>query len=137
MLAASKPAGPLEVTDDPCQVILSATGLVARTAAESEEAAEARRRSGRAKHDAVAAVVHSTARGQILVVTSRGRAFKTDVLPLPVLPEHAGTVSLGGGMAASELVPLGEGRDGSSASRRWASRPRARRASRWARGTAW
>lgn len=109
VLAASKPAGPLEVADDPCQVILSATGLVARTAAESEEATEARRRSGRAKHDAVAALVHSTARGQILVVTSRGRAFKTDVLPLPVLPEHAGTVSLGGGMAASELVPLEKG----------------------------
>jgi DNA gyrase subunit A len=34
VLAASKPAGPLEVADDPCQVILSATGVVARTAAE-------------------------------------------------------------------------------------------------------
>ncbi|HVV20911.1 MAG TPA: DNA gyrase C-terminal beta-propeller domain-containing protein, partial [Pseudonocardiaceae bacterium] len=109
VLAASKPAGPLEVADDPCQVILSATGLVARTAAESEESSEARRRNGRARHDAVAAVVHSTARGQILLVTSHGRAFKTDVLPLPVLPEQAGTVSLSGGMAASELVPLAAG----------------------------
>jgi DNA gyrase subunit A len=109
VLAASKPAGPLEVADDPCQVILSATGLVARTAAESEEATEARRRSGRSRHDAVAAVVHTTARGQILLVTSRGRAFKTEVLPLPVLPEAAGTVSLRGGMAASELVPLEKG----------------------------
>jgi DNA gyrase subunit A len=54
-------------------------------------------------------VVHSTARGQILLVTNRGRAFKTDVLPLPVLPEQAGTVSLSGGMAASELVPLEKG----------------------------
>ncbi|TCO50910.1 DNA gyrase/topoisomerase IV subunit A [Actinocrispum wychmicini] len=109
VLAASKPAGPLEVADDPCQVILSATGLVARTAAESEESTEARRRNGRAKHDAVAAVVHSTARGQILLVTSQGRAFKTDVLPLPVLPVQTGTVSLGGGMAARELVPLEKG----------------------------
>jgi DNA gyrase subunit A len=109
VLAASKPAGPLEVADDPCQVILSATGLVARTAAESEEATEARKRSGRAKHDTVAAVVHTTARGQVLLVTSRGRAFKTDVLPLPVLPEAAGTVSLRGGMAASELIPLEKG----------------------------
>ncbi|MEU0796317.1 DNA topoisomerase IV subunit A [Amycolatopsis sp. NPDC005961] len=109
VLAASKPSGPLEVTDDPCQVILSATGLVARTAAESEESTETRRRNGRVKHDAVAAVVHTTARGQILLVTSRGRAFKTDVLPLPVLPEQAGTVSLRGGMAARELVPLDKG----------------------------
>ncbi|WP_410624642.1 DNA gyrase subunit A [Amycolatopsis sp. cmx-8-4] len=109
VLAASKPSGPLEVEDDPCQVILSATGLVARTAAESEESTETRRRNGRVKHDAVAAVVHTTARGQVLLVTSRGRAFKTDVLPLPVLPEQAGTVSLRGGMAARELVPLEKG----------------------------
>ncbi|KOX14471.1 hypothetical protein ADK67_42585 [Saccharothrix sp. NRRL B-16348] len=109
VLAASKPAGPLEVADDPCQVILSATGLVARTAAESEESSEARRRNGRIKHDAVAATVHTTARGQVLVVTNRGRAFKTDVLPLPVLPEQSGTVSLSGGMAASELVELEAG----------------------------
>src|SRR6201991_3010116 len=40
VLAASAPAGPLEVADDPCQIILSATGLIARTAAESEEATE-------------------------------------------------------------------------------------------------
>jgi DNA gyrase subunit A len=106
VLAASKPAGPLEVADDPCQVILSATGIVARTAAESEEVSEGRRRSGRAKHDAVAAMVHSTARGQILLITSHGRAVKTDVLPLPVLPEQSGTVSLSGGMAARELVSL-------------------------------
>ena len=65
VLAASKPAGPLEVADDPCQVILSSTGLVARTAAESEEAVEGRRRSGRARHDAIAAMVHTTARGQV------------------------------------------------------------------------
>ena len=109
VLEASRPAGPREVADDPCQVILSATGLVARTAAESEEAPEGRRRNGRARHDTVAAVVHSTARGQVLLVSSRGRAFKTDVLPLPVLPETAGTVSLRGGMAARELVPLEQG----------------------------
>jgi DNA gyrase subunit A len=109
VLAASVPAGPLEVADDPCQVILSATGLIARTAAESEEATEARRRSGRVKHDVVRAVVHSTARGRVLLVTNLGRAFKTDVLPLPVLPEQSGTVSVRGGMSASELVPLQPG----------------------------
>ncbi|MGX7829458.1 DNA gyrase subunit A [Actinokineospora sp. 24-640] len=106
VLAASKPAGPLEVADDPCQVLLSATGLIARTAAESEESSEARRRNGRVKHDAVSASVHTTARGQVLLVSSRGRAFKVDVLPLPVLPEQSGTVSLSGGMSAGELVPL-------------------------------
>jgi DNA gyrase subunit A len=109
VLAASAPAGPLEVADDPCQVVLSATGLIARTAAESEEATGARRRSGRVKHDAVRAVVHCTARGRVLLVTSTGRAFKIDVLPLPVLPEQSGTVSVRGGMSVSELVPLAKG----------------------------
>jgi len=109
VLTVFRPAGPLEVTDDPCQVILSATGLVARTAAESEEVSKGRRRSGRVGHDAVSALVHTTARGQILLITSRGHAFKTDVLPLPVLPEQAGTVSLRGGMATRELAPLGKG----------------------------
>jgi DNA gyrase subunit A len=105
VLAASVPAGPLEVADDPCQVLLSSTGLLARTAAESEEVTETgRRRSGRSKHDVVAAVVHSTARGQVLLVTSLGRAFKTDVLTLPTLPEQAGIVSLRGGVAAREIV---------------------------------
>ncbi|MET8067277.1 DNA gyrase C-terminal beta-propeller domain-containing protein, partial [Micromonospora sp. NPDC005313] len=74
-----------------------------------EEAAEARRRSGRVKHDAVRAIVHSTARGRVLLVTSAGRAFKIDVLPLPVLPEQSGTVSLRGGMSAAELAPLEPG----------------------------
>ncbi|RKR86234.1 DNA gyrase subunit A [Micromonospora pisi] len=109
VLAASAPAGPLEVADDPCQVILSATGLVARTAAESEEASEGRRRNGRTKHDAIRAVVRTTARGQVLLITSAGRAFKTDVLPLPVLPEQAGTVSVSGGMSVAELVALHPG----------------------------
>lgn len=109
VLAASVPAGPLEVADDPCQVILSSTGLVARTAAESEEAVEGHRRHGRVRHDAVRAIAHSTARGKVLLVTSGGRAFKVDVLPLPVLPEQSGTVSLRGGMSAAELVPLAPG----------------------------
>lgn len=109
ILEASKPAGPLEVADDPCQVILSATGLLARTAADSEESAEGRKPSGRSKHDTVTAVVDTTARGQVLVVTNRGRVFRTDVLSLPVLPARSGPVRLPGGVSARELVPVGPG----------------------------
>ncbi|MEV6494266.1 DNA gyrase C-terminal beta-propeller domain-containing protein, partial [Actinoplanes sp. NPDC051633] len=47
--------------------------------------------------------------GRVLLVTSRGRAFKVDVLPLPVLPEQSGTVSIRGGMSVSELIPLEKG----------------------------
>ncbi|MDG4766364.1 DNA topoisomerase 4 subunit A [Solwaraspora sp. WMMD406] len=109
VLAASAPAGPLEVADDPCQVILSATGLVARTVAQSEESIDGARRPGRTRHDAIRAVVPATARGQVLLVTNAGRAIRTEVLPLPVLPDRPGTVSLSGGMAAAELVALRAG----------------------------
>ena len=109
ILEESKPAGPLEITDDPCQVILSATGLLARTAADTEDATAVRRRNGRTKHDGIVAVVDTTARGQVLLVTNKGRAFKTDVLPLPALPQQAGTTSLRGGVAAKEMVPLTAG----------------------------
>ncbi|MGV8845831.1 DNA gyrase/topoisomerase IV subunit A [Tessaracoccus sp.] len=109
ILEASKPSGPLLVTDDPCHVLLSSLGLLARTAAASEESTEVRKRNGRVKHDAISAVAVSTARGQVLAVTNRGRAFKMDVLPLPVLPEQAGTVSVRGGIPARELLPLAAG----------------------------
>lgn len=111
VLAASAPVGPAEVADDPCSVVLSVTGLVARTAAESEEVgdAKARRRTGRGKHDAIVDVVASTARGQVLLVTNRGRAFKTDVLTLPVLPDAPGGVSVRGGVSSRELLPLESG----------------------------
>ena len=109
VLAASRPAGPLEVADEPCQVLLSATGLMARTAVASEEAEEKRAINGRVKHDAVLSAVDATSRGQVLVVTSRGRAFKTDVLGLPVLPNRTGTVSLSGTMPVTEVVPLQPG----------------------------
>ena len=105
LAAASVTAAPLEVKDDPCQVLLSSTGLVMRTAAESEETPEGgRRRSVRVKHDTMASVVHTTARGQFLVLTSGGRAFRAEVLPVPALPPGAGSVTLRGGMPASELV---------------------------------
>ena len=68
-----------------------------------------RARRGRTKHDQILAAVPSTARGQVLVVTNTGRAFKTDVIGLPSLPNRAGTVSLAGTMPAKEIIPLTPG----------------------------
>jgi DNA gyrase subunit A len=99
----------LEVADDPCQVLVSTTGLVARTAAATEEASQMRARRGRTKHDAIVSEAVSTARGQVLFVTNTGRAFKTNVLDLPSLPNRAGTVSLSGMMPAKEVVALTPG----------------------------
>lgn len=109
VLAATAAAAPVEISDDPCQVLLSTSGLLARTPAQTEEAADGRRKSGRTRHDTFISVVEATARGQVLAMTNRGRAFKVDVLSVPSLPESPGSVSLRGGVAATEVLPLTSG----------------------------
>jgi DNA gyrase subunit A len=109
LAAAAAEAAPLEVSDDPTTVMLSAIGLLARTSAATEESTEARAKRGRAKHDALAALIPSSARSKILVITNKGRAFKVDVLALPAIPDASGTVSLRGGMPAREIASLAAG----------------------------
>jgi DNA gyrase subunit A len=99
---ASTTAAPLEVTDDPCWVLLSSTGLLARTI-DAEPLPEA---GGRAKHDVLMSSVRSTARGEIAVVTSAGRMIRLGVLDLPTLPSTASAPHLSGGAPVSEFVAL-------------------------------
>jgi len=102
--SAGTPAAavPLEVTDDPCLVLLSATGLLARTTSADPLPTG----PDRARHDAVASVVATTARGEIGVVTSHGRMLRLPVLELPALPPTAGPPSLAGGAPVSEFLTL-------------------------------
>ena len=72
----------LEVSDDPCWVLLSSTGLLARTMTDDPIPAE----GARARHDVVVSAVRGTARGTVGVVTSAGRMLRLDVLDLPALP---------------------------------------------------
>ncbi len=97
-----KTAMPLEVADDPCYVLLSSSGLLARTA-NDEPLGEGGRR---AKHDAVVSLTTATARGQIGVVTSQGRVHRLDVLDLPVVPGTANAPHLRGGAPLSEFLGL-------------------------------
>ena len=114
--ASSVTAVPLEVTDDPCVVLMSATGLVARVTV-SDPGIYAERTlvppSGeltRAPHDVLAAAVRTTARGTIGVVTSAGRLVKVDVLELPALVVGgSGATSLAGGTAVGEFAALEPG----------------------------
>jgi DNA gyrase subunit A len=120
-LAAGAAAVPLEVTDDPCVVLLSATGLMARvtvsTSGEDGEPDIYSERSlvppvgdlARSPHDVIAAAVRITARGTIGVVTSSGRLVKVNVLELPALPPGAGAVSLAGGTSVTEFAVLERG----------------------------
>ena len=122
--AATVAAVPLEVADDPCVVLMSASGLVARVAidAGAAEAPGTSAASGapdggaervllppppdasRAAHDVVVSAVRATARGTVGLVTSAGRLVKLNVLELPALPPGAGPVSLAGGTPVSEFA---------------------------------
>jgi DNA gyrase subunit A len=108
-------AVPLEVTDDPCVVLMSATGLVARVAVGDADIYAERTLvppAGdltRAAQDVLVAAVRTTARGTIGVVTSAGRLVKVNVLELPGLPPSAGAASLAGGTAVGEFAALEPG----------------------------
>jgi DNA gyrase subunit A len=95
-------AVPLEVTDDPCFVLLSGTGLLARTTS-SEPLPSS---PDRARHDAIASIVTSTARGEVGAITSHGRMLRMSVLELPALPPTAGAPSLAGSAPVSEFLDL-------------------------------
>jgi DNA gyrase subunit A len=118
---AGAAAVPLEVADDPCVVLMSATGLVARVAVGDAGAAGTPGiypertlvpvvgELTRAAHDVIVSAVLATARGTIGVVTSAGRLIKVNVLELPGLPPGAGAASLAGGTPAGEFAVLERG----------------------------
>ncbi|MEU3567260.1 DNA topoisomerase IV subunit A [Kitasatospora sp. NPDC036755] len=95
---------PLEVADDPCRVLLSSTGLLARTAdGEPFEVSDKR-----AKHDVIVSAVHATARADVGVVTSAGRVLRLPVIDLPALPPTP-SPTLAGGAAVGEFLRLEDG----------------------------
>ncbi|PJN38296.1 DNA topoisomerase IV [Streptomyces sp. CB02959] len=99
---ASVAAVPLEVSDDPCRVLLSSTGLLARTTtADTAFDADAKR----AKHDVIVSAVPATARGEVGAVTSHGRLLRLSVIDLPQLPDTT-TPNLSGGAPISEFLSL-------------------------------
>jgi DNA gyrase subunit A len=99
-------ATPLEVADDPCWVLLSSTGLLARTTNADPVTAD----GSRSKHDVLVGAVRTTARGEVGLVTSRGRMVRLSALELPTLPPTNGSPSLSGGapLAAYVDLPAGE-----------------------------
>src|SRR5690349_5957407 len=112
--AAAVAAVPLEVADDPCVVLMSATGLVARVAVGQADPTERAlvpppAEASRAAHDVVVSAVRATVRGTVGLVTSAGRLVKLNVLELPAMPPGAGATSLAGGTPVSEFASFGRG----------------------------
>ena len=93
---------PLEVADDPCWVLLSSTGLLARTSSGDPVPAE----GPRSRHDAVVGAVRTTARGEVGLVTSAGRIVRISALELPALPPLGGAPGLSGGAPLAVYVDL-------------------------------
>lgn len=99
-------AVPLEVADDPCRVLLSSTGLLARTAnGEEFDDSEGKR----AKHDVIVSAVPTTARADVGAVTSAGRLLRLTVIDLPMMPDTHGAPNLAGGAPVSEFLSLETG----------------------------
>ena len=82
----------LEMSDDPCFVLLSSTGLVARTRSDEPLGTG----GGRARHDVVIGRVRTTARGEFGIITSRGRLARVSAIALPVLADTASAPVLRG-----------------------------------------
>ncbi|MFI2028354.1 DNA topoisomerase (ATP-hydrolyzing) subunit A [Streptomyces buecherae] len=98
---------PLEVPDDPCRVLLSSTGLLARTATGEPPVDDGAAR--RAKHDVIVSSVPATARADIGAVTSTGRLLRIAVIDLPTLPDTASAPNVSGGAPLTEFLTLADG----------------------------
>jgi DNA gyrase subunit A len=106
-------AVPLEVADDPCLVLLSSAGLIARMATVPDGALNfdgaddgARGAGQRSHHDVIVSAVPTTARGSLGLVTSQGRLIRIGALEIPALPPSAHSPALAGGAPLTEFVSL-------------------------------
>ncbi len=100
---AATPAS-LELPDSPCRVLLSGTGLIART-----NGSDISTTGPRAAHDVIVSATVATGRGEVLVLTSTGRGVRLPVVEMPILPPSAHAPALAGGAPLGALLDLEPG----------------------------
>ena len=106
----------LQLNDTPCAVMMSASGLIARTAASAVDVWKSHASGGmeddrrRAADDQIVTVFPTTTRSRYGLVTSAGRLVLADVAELPALPAQD-TLSVAGGVHAEELLRSTESTD--------------------------
>ena len=104
-------ASALQIDDEPCAVMLSATGLIARTSEDAVERWENRSASdGRAKDDQIVSMFRTSTRSSYGLVTSAGRLVLAHVVELPKVSAD-GPLSVTGGVKAEELLSMTENTD--------------------------
>ncbi|MBW3087378.1 DNA topoisomerase IV subunit A [Bifidobacterium sp. 82T24] len=110
--SVAKPVGmPLTIADEPCVVMLSASGLIARAPAGVIDAYESRSASTpRAKDDQIVSIFTTTTTSDYGLVTSAGRFVLAHVADLPALPASA-SFGVSGGVKADELLTATESTD--------------------------
>ncbi|MCT3007044.1 DNA topoisomerase IV subunit A, partial [Propionibacterium freudenreichii] len=106
--AAALPAQPLEIPDDPCWVMMSSTGLMARMTrpADGDDPGHLPTSGPRGRHDVVVAAIAVTAHAQFGVLTSHGRLVKAEAIDLPEVVGTANAPSLRGGSRVEDLLVL-------------------------------
>lgn len=103
--------GALKIEDEPCVVMMSATGLIARTTPSAMDVFNARSASDeRLRDDQITTIFETSTRATYGLVTSAGRLVLAHVVDLPALPVAA-TLSLKGGVQADELIGMTESTD--------------------------
>lgn len=104
-------ASALQIDDEPCAVMLSATGLIARTSEDAVERWENRSASdGRAKDDQIVSMFRTSTRSSYGLVTSAGRLVLAHVVELPKVSADV-PLSVTGGVKAEELLGMTENTD--------------------------
>ena len=103
--------GALKIEDEPCVVMMSATGLIARTTPSAMDVFNSRSASDERLHDdQITTIFRTSTRAAYGLVTSAGRLVLAHVVDLPALPASA-TLSLQGGVQADDLISMTESTD--------------------------
>ena len=101
----------LQLDDEPCVVMMSASGLIARTSPSALDVWKSRSSGdARADGDQIVALFPTTTLASYGLITSAGRLVLAHVADLPALPASA-TLSVAGGVKAKELLGTTENTD--------------------------
>jgi DNA gyrase subunit A len=96
----------LEVSDEPCVVLLSSTGLLARTSSLTASSSPEQASANRQSHDAIVSGCSATTRGEIGVITSHGLMHRVSVVDIPAIPPTSGVPGIGGGAPLGAFLDL-------------------------------